>query len=138
MESPGATGISFLVHLDFAPHRGERHLIVIERAIQVGVGRNCRVGIGFAEKVNSDLGLGEEFVPEFHGEVVGYTGKDAQKVGLEVADGDLGCIPAVAAGWNQFVHHLVIVSYEGFHGVGDLVVKYMFAGDDTGVVEMRE
>jgi hypothetical protein len=42
-----------------------------------------------AEKVDSDFGLGEEFVPEFHGEVVGNTGKDSQKVGLEVADGNL-------------------------------------------------
>ena len=50
---------------------------------------------------------------------------------LEVSDGNLCCIAAMAAGRHKFVSHLVRVGDEGLHGIGDFIVKDMFAGENT-------
>ena len=48
-------------------------------------------------------------------EVIGYSRKDAEEVGLEVVDGNLGNILAVTARGNQFKLHLVFVPNQVFH-----------------------
>ena len=46
MEGPSATCIQFFVHLDFPSSMGQWHLGVIERFIEVGIGRDCVCGVG--------------------------------------------------------------------------------------------
>ena len=83
--------------LDFAAHGSQWHFVVIKRAIQVGIGRHSRGGIGLAEQVDGDLSLRKEFVPEVQREVVSHTHKDAEEMRLEIPDCNFGRISAVAA-----------------------------------------
>lgn len=113
VERPRPALVRLLVDLDVAAHRGEGHAIVIKRAIEVGVGRDGGRGIGLSEEVDSDLGLGEEAIPQIKREVVGNTGQDAEEVGFEVADGDLGSVASVAARGDKLNLHVVLVADEG-------------------------
>ena len=59
-------------------------------------------------------------------------------MGLEIADVDFSCIPAMATGRDQFISHLVFVDDKGLHGLGEFIVQYMFAGKHTRVMESQE
>jgi hypothetical protein len=90
--------IGLLVDLDLAPHGVERHLVIIERPIEVSIGRDGWSGIGLAQEIDGDLCLWQEFVPQLEWEVVGNTSKDAEEMRLEIQDGDLGCIAEMQPG----------------------------------------
>ena len=87
--------------LDFAAHGSQWHFVVIKRAIQVGIGRHSRGGIGLVEQVDGDLSLGKEFVPEVQREVFSHSHKDAEEMRLEVLDCNFGCISVVTAWWDK-------------------------------------
>ena len=68
------------MNLCVASHGGERHCVIVERAIEVCICRDCRCGIGLAEKVKGDFGLGKEFVPKGEREIVSDPSKYAEEV----------------------------------------------------------
>jgi len=70
---PGAVLVGFLMNLDFTAHRCQGHLVVVERAAQVSIGRHGRCGVGLSEKVEGNLGLWEQAVPKAWRESGGYT-----------------------------------------------------------------
>ena len=124
----------FFVDLDFAAHGSQRHFVVIKRAIQVGIGRHGRGGIGLAEQVDGDLSLGKEFVPEVQREAFSHTRKDAEEMRLAIPDCHFGRISAMASWRDKFVCHFVCVSDERFHFHGDLIVEDMSARENASAV----
>lgn len=48
VERPCSTFVRLLVDLDLAPHRGERHLVVIKWTVEVGIRGDGRGGVGLA------------------------------------------------------------------------------------------
>ncbi len=60
------------------------------------------VGIRSPIQIDCDLGLWEQSIPKVWWKVGGYTGKDAEEMGFEVAYGYLGCVASVASWWYQF------------------------------------
>ena len=54
---------------------------------------------------------------------------------LEISNGYLCRIPAMATRRDEFHFHVVCVLYEGLHGRGYFVIKDMFAGFDVGPLE---
>ena len=57
-----------------ASHGCERHFVIVKWAIEMCVRRNCRCGIGLAEQVKGDFGLGKEFAPKAEREIIGDPG----------------------------------------------------------------
>ena len=50
----------------------------------MSVGRERRCGVGLAEKVEGNLGLREEFVPQFERKIIRYPFKCAEKCALKL------------------------------------------------------
>jgi hypothetical protein len=95
-------------------------------------------GWGFIElsqEIESDLGLRKKAIPEFEGEIIGNTRKDAEKIGFEVVDGNFSGIAAMAARGNEFKSHLLFILDEIFHGRGDFVVQDKLAWSDSSMVQ---
>ena len=61
--------------------------------------------------------------------VIGYAGKDAEEVDVEVSNGYLCSITSMASWWNELELHFVFVAYDIFHVFGDFVVEHMLFGD---------
>lgn len=51
MECPRASGVSLFMDLHIASHGSERHLVVIERAVEMSIGGDSWCGIGLAEEI---------------------------------------------------------------------------------------
>ena len=49
MEGPSALRVSLFVYLHLAVHGCQRHFVVVERPIQVCIGRHCGCGVGLAK-----------------------------------------------------------------------------------------
>jgi hypothetical protein len=64
VKGPSATFVGFLMHLDFASHGGQWHLVIIKRSTEMNICRDQRSGAGLAEEVDSDFGLQKEPIPE--------------------------------------------------------------------------
>ena len=124
--------------LDFAAHGSQSYFVVIKWAIQVGIDRHSRGGIGLTEQVDGDLSLMKEFVPEVQREVVRHTRKDAEEMRLEIPDCNFCRISAVAAQRDKFVCHFVCVSDERFHCHGDLIVDDMFVRENASTVQASD
>ena len=63
VEVPCAALVGLFMHLDAASERRQGHLVVIEGPVHVGVGGDVGGGVGLAQQIDRDLGLGQKFVP---------------------------------------------------------------------------
>jgi hypothetical protein len=129
---PSAALVSFFMNLDFAAHRSQWHLVIVERATQVSVGRHCRCGVGLSEKVEGNLGLWEQAVPKTGRESGGDTCENTEEVRFEVPDGHFGCIATVATRGDKLDFKLVGILDVIFHVEGDFIIEDVFAGGYTG------
>jgi hypothetical protein len=59
-------------------------------------------------------------------------------VRFEVADCDLCGVASMAPGWYQFQLHVVLVTNEVLHGLGNFIIQDMFLGRDVGSFEAAE
>ena len=85
----------FVVDDDGASNRSQRGGIKVEGAVEVLPCRYFWGESGLLEEVESELGLGEEMIPEKVGERVGNAGEDRQKVSFEILDGSLGDVASM-------------------------------------------
>ena len=70
--------------------------------------------------------------------VVAYPHEDTEEMCLEISDGYLCCIAAVASWGNEFHLHLVLLSYYDLHGFGHFVIKDMLLWDNTSLFEAKD
>ena len=97
-EGPGGSGGGLVVDEDAAANGAEGGGVEVEGDIEVLPYRREGGNGGFAEEVERELGLREELFPQVVGEGGRYTGKDAEQVGFEGADGTFGDVAAVDIG----------------------------------------
>ncbi len=69
--------------------------IVVERTVDLGVGRQEVVDTGLAKQIEGDDGLREDAVPEIEREVAVSAAKAGDEVVFKRADGALGCVATV-------------------------------------------
>ena len=66
---------------------------------------------------------------------VGYSGKDAEIMRLEILNGHLSYIVSVAAQGNKFVFRFVLVPDDALHGFRYFIVQDMLLSFNTCVLE---
>ena len=64
VKCPCSSLVSFFMNLDFTSHGGKWHFIVIERATEMGVGRNGGSCIGLPGEIQSDFCLRQQSIPK--------------------------------------------------------------------------
>ena len=75
--------------------RCKRRTIVVESAMDLGVGRELGIDTGTAEKVQGDESLGEEAIPKMQRKVGVGAAESGNEVVLERVDGAFGGVAAV-------------------------------------------
>ena len=63
--------VCLFVDLDFAPHWGKWHFVVVKWTIHVHVRGYFGYGIGLMQKVDCYFSLGEKTVPQLHWKIIG-------------------------------------------------------------------
>jgi len=91
----------------------------------VGVALDCH------KRVECNLCLGQETVPQTEGERVCHSGKYTKEVVFEIADGNLGGVLAVTTWRHKFEMKFVSVHNVVFHVVGNFIVSDVFLRCDT-------
>jgi hypothetical protein len=81
--------------------RGEQGAVVIEEAMQLGMGQELWVEAGSAKEVERDEGLGKKTVPEVEQEVLVCAAEANNEGVLECADGTFGGIVAMDVGQDE-------------------------------------
>jgi len=127
---PGFSDSGFFVDLDSGARWGEGRAVVVEGAVELGLGGETGVDAGAAEEVEGDERLGKEAVPQVEGEV-GVSGTEAgDEMIFERADGAFGGIAAVEVRGDQLVVDLVFLE-ELLEGGGSLIVESLELGAEA-------
>ena len=132
----GALGRGF-VRKDAAPWGPQRSFVEIECSVDLGVGRETGVDIGFAEEIEGENGVGDEAAPEVERESGVNTGEAGDKVGFEGVDCFFSRVCAVVVGGGELM--LDIFTFEeGAERCGAFVVGDLEGGFETAFLELIE
>jgi hypothetical protein len=101
MRCPGVSDCRLDVNEDAGPRWGQRRAIVVEGAVDLGIGREARVDAGAAEKVEGDEGLWKETIPKVQGKVGVGAAEASNEMIFERPNGTFGGIASVDAGRGE-------------------------------------
>ena len=68
MIMPGSALVVLLMYLRRTPHRSKRHFIVVKRAAEMCICRDCGGSVRLLQEIERDLCLWEQIFPQIEGE----------------------------------------------------------------------
>ena len=119
---PGCSKTRFLVDLDSGAGRGKWGAVEIKGSMELFPRGEAGIDAGGAQKIETEDGLRQEFVPKVEGERRIGSAESCDEMVFEGPNGALGGVAAMIAGGNELVVHLLAVHVSFEHG-GGFVVK---------------
>jgi uncharacterized protein (UPF0548 family) len=92
---PSCPNGGLFVDEDASAGRGERGAVVIERAMELGVGRECWVDARATEEIETNQSMGNETVPQVKRKIRVRTAETGNEVILERTYGAFGGVATV-------------------------------------------
>jgi hypothetical protein len=130
MRGPGVAVGWFFMDEDTCARRGQGRAVVVEGAMDLGIGRETGIDAGPTKEVEADECLWEKTIPEMEGKVRVRAAKASNEVIFERANCAFGSIAAVDARWGKLV-----IDVLGLHvvleGGGGFIVKLLEVGLET-------
>ena len=132
MGSPRPALLGCFVQDDTSAQGCQGCSIEVERAVEMGFGRQARIEAGGPKKIESSGGLREKMAPQVEGELFVGSTKDGDKMVLERLDGTFSGISAVTV-WGDELEVDAFLTKIAFVGSRGFIVKALVTRGESAV-----